>query len=402
MSSRSLAALVATITLAAGGASAQTSPAPRTPWPTSGWATATPAAVGINGKVLDSIDAEIRAGRYGYVDRFLVIRRGQLVFDRSYAQPYDSVYGDSARLARGLRLHHPTGAFNYFNPWWHPHYRRGNLHTLQSVTKTITSMVIGVAITRGEFPAIDTPVLAFFDTTAVKHLDDRKRRMTLRDVLTMRAGMDWNENLPYADTANTTDQLEGSYDWVRFTIDRPMSEAPGTRFNYSSGATQLLAHVFHRATGTDIEEYAARHLFAPLGITSWFWKRTPAGIIDTEGGLYLDARDLAKLWYLYLRDGQWEGRQLVSRQWVRESVTPAVPLGAARGSGYGYKWWIYRNPVDTARTMWAGSGFGGQRPIIVPEKDLIVVMYQWNILPDQRAIPFAPVMARVIRATADR
>ena len=371
-------------------------------WPTKGWPVATPAAVGMNVSALDSIDADIRSGKFGFVDRFLVIRRGQLVYDRRYQQDYDRIYGDSARNARALRLHHPTGAFNYFNTWWHPYYRRGELHTLQSVTKTVVSMVIGVATTRGEFPSLDTRVLSFFDSSTVANVDDRKRRMTLRHLLTMTAGLEWNENLPYADTANTADKLEGGYDWVDFTIDRPMSEEPGTRFNYSSGATELLAHVFYRATGADIEEYAARHLFTPLGIRDWFWKRTPAGIIDTEGGLYLSATDLAKLWYLVLRSGQWEGHQVLSRDWLRASVAPAVAIGAARGAGYGLKWWIYPNPTDSTRMMWAGSGFGGQRPVIVPEDDLIVVMYQWNILPGQPSMPFMPTMRRVINAVTDR
>ncbi|MBD0320313.1 MAG: hypothetical protein ICV87_08265, partial [Gemmatimonadetes bacterium] len=111
------------------------SPLPaQTQWPTTRWATATPREVGMNAAVLDSIDAEIRAGRHGYVDRLLVIRHGRVAYDRRYAQDYDRAYGDSARTGTVLRSHDRTGPYNYFNSWWHPYYRRGDLHTLQSVT----------------------------------------------------------------------------------------------------------------------------------------------------------------------------------------------------------------------------------------------------------------------------
>jgi CubicO group peptidase (beta-lactamase class C family) len=365
------------------------------------WPTATPRAVGLNAAVLDSIDAEIRSGRYGAVDRLMVIRHGKLAYDRRYANNYDSIYGDSSRLATTLRTHDRSGPYNYFNAWWHPYYRRGDLHTLQSVTKTVTSMVIGTAVTRGEFPSLDTPVLSFFDSGTVANVDARKRRMTIRHLLTMTAGIDWDENRPYGDTANTAIGLEASYDWVRYTIDRPMMEEPGTRFNYNSGASELLAHVFRRATGVDVEEYAARHLFAPVGIRDWYWKRTPAGIPDTEGGLYLASEDLARLWYLFLREGQWNGRTVVSRDWVRQSVTPAIPTGRG-GAQYGLKWWLYRNPTDSTRVMWAGSGFGGQFPVAIPEEDLVIVVNQWNILPGRPQLPLGRVLVRILGTLDDR
>jgi parallel beta-helix repeat protein len=225
----------------------------QTPWPTERWSETTPEAVGLSSATLDSIDAEIRAGEYGYVDRFLVIRNGQLAFDRRYHNDYDHIYGDSARVGTLFLNHHRAGPYNYFNPWWHPYYRRGDLHTLQSVTKIITSIVIGAAVNRDEFPSLDTPVLSFFDAGTVANVDDRKRRMTVRHLLTMTAGLDWNED-------ETVDHLESSYDWVRFTIDRPMADEPGTRFNYNSGASQLLSHIFREAIGSDVEEYAARTL----------------------------------------------------------------------------------------------------------------------------------------------
>ena len=211
---------------------------------------------------------------------------------------------------------------------------------MQSVSKTVTSVVIGVATARHEFPPLDTPVLSFFDAGQVKNVDARKQRMTLRHLLTMTAGLEWHEDLPYDDPKNSCGLMEASFDWVRFAIDQPMSDEPGARFNYNSGATQLLAHVFRKATGHDLEEYAARHLFARLGIERWFWKRTPTGLADSEGGLYLRPRDLAKIAYLFLKDGRWEGQAIVDRDWVKDSLAPSTTV--ADGVRYGFKWWLVR------------------------------------------------------------
>lgn len=369
------------------------------PAPKRGWPLGTPAAAGVNARVLDSIDAEIGRGDYGNVDRMLVIRGGRAIYDRRYQHDYDTIYADSAKTHNPLNAGDFTGLYNYFNPWWHPYYRRGDLHSLQSVTKTITSVIIGIAITRGDFPTIETPVLRFFDTTAVANIDDRKRRLAIRHLLTMTGGFDWNENLPYIDPRNNAVAMEASGDWVRYTINLPMAREPGAEFNYSSGETELLAHIFHRATGSDIEEYAARHLFGPLGIEHWYWKRTPSGLIDTEGGLYLEAGDLARIWYLFLKDGVWRGTRIVSSDWVKKSVTPAIVAGNRPGAPqYGLKWWLYRNPSDTTKLVWSGSGFGGQTPMAFPERDLVVVFNGWNILPGGKSLPLRRIMERITKA----
>jgi CubicO group peptidase (beta-lactamase class C family) len=394
---RTLRLALALLPIVTATADAQTSS------PTKGWPTTTPRAVGLNAAVFDSIDAEISAGRYGYVDRMLVIRRGRIAYDKSYRHDYDRVYGDSARARGPLNAHHLTGPYNYYAAWWHPYYQRGDLHTLQSVTKTITSAVIGAAVTRREFPSLDTPILSFFDTTKMPNLDDRKRRITIRHLLTMTDGFDWRENLPYTDPKNTTVAMEGSYDWIKFTLDQPMAREPGESWNYNSGASQLLADIFRLATQTDIEQYAARHLFAPLGIDRWYWKRTPTGLIDTEGGLYLEARDLAKIWYLFVKNGTWDGKQILSPDWVRSSITPAVAVSSAPNAPrYGYKWWLYRNPRDTTRFVWAGSGFGGQVPLAFAEDDMVVVFNGWNILPGRPALRLGQILPRIVNAVTDR
>lgn len=366
-------------------------------WPTTSWPTSAPGAEGLDATVLNRLDADISAGKFGNVDGMLIIRHGRVVVDKAYPHDYGSIYGQEAKKPGPLNPHEMSGPYNYFNPWWHPYYQRGDLHTMQSVTKTVTSVIIGTAIANRDFPSIDTPILTFFDTSRVANIDDRKRRLTIRHLLSMTAGLDWHEDLPYNDPRNSASVMEASFDWVAYAIDRPMSGEPGSAFQYNSGATMLLAHIFRVATGTDIEEYGQRHLFAPLGISRFFWKRTPSGLIDAEGGLYLRSQDVAKIGYLFLHDGLWDGKRIVQQEWVRSSVAPSVSVGTG-GVKYGLKWWLYPYGPNDSRLAWAGSGFGGQLPIVLPDDDIVMVFTGWNILPGRPSLGPGTAISRVREA----
>lgn len=368
-------------------------------WPTRGWQSTTPPEVGLDANVLASFDADIGEGKYGYVDSMLVIRHGKVAYERFYGHDYGSIYGLESRTPGPLVVHDPTGPYNYFNSWWHPYYRKGTLHTMQSVTKSVVSAVIGIAVGRNEFPALDTPVLSFFEPSKVANVDERKRRMTIRHLLTMSTGLDWVEHVPYADPTNTFTIMALSPDWVQYTIDRPMAQNPGEVFNYNSGATLVLGHVFRLATGIDLEEYAAKHLLAPLGIEDYVWKRTPSGLVDTQEGLYVAHRDIAKIAYLYLKRGQWGGQQIVPEEWVKASVEPSFSETQDNGRKYGYKWWLYPyQHQGEDRVAFAGSGFGGQRPIVLPEYDLVLVFTGWNILPGRPSLQAQEAIERVLEA----
>ncbi|MFN0178556.1 MAG: serine hydrolase domain-containing protein [Gemmatimonadales bacterium] len=353
----------------ASGCDRSTPPADR--WPTAGWATATPAEVGLDSAVLAELDQEFRDGKHHFVDEMLVIRRGRLAYRAQYRHDYRAAYG-----VRDTVSHQ----YNYYDANWHPFYQGTTLHTLQSASKSITSMVFGVARALGHFGTIDTAMLAFFPTRKIANLDDRKRAITVRHLLTMTAGLDWDEtSFEYTDPRNNCAVMERSQDWVQYVLDRPMATQPGDSFVYNSGATELLAEIFKQATGQDIAEYAAAHLFKPLGITDFHWKRTPLGLPDTEGGVYLTAPDLAKLGYLFLKGGQWEGNQLIAADWITQSVTPAKDPGARLpGFKYGLKWWLLPYG-DQGKLAWAMMGYGGQYLIVVPEHELIAVFTGWNI-----------------------
>lgn len=143
-------------------------------WPTKEWALTTPPSVGLDPKVLSALDTDIEQGKYGYVDSMLVIRSGKLAYERYYGRDYGSIYQKEASTPGPLVVRDPTGPYNYFNPWWHPYVKKGNLHSMQSVTKSVVSAVIGIAVGRGEFPDLETPVLTFFKPSTVGNIDDKK------------------------------------------------------------------------------------------------------------------------------------------------------------------------------------------------------------------------------------
>jgi len=347
--------------------------------PTKGWPKSTPDAVGLDAAKLAAFDAVLAGGKYGLVDSLLVVRCGKQAFERSYAHDYGKIYGDHAKTAGPLN-HDVSGEYNYFSPQFHPHYRGSELHTMQSVSKTVTSITMGVAMQRKEFSAdLDAPIWKYFDGYRIANLDDRKRRITLRHLLTMTAGLEWHEDLPYDDPKNSADVMEATHDWVQYVIDQPMAAEPGKVFVYNSGVTQLLSHIFKKVTGKNVDEYAAEFLFKPLGMR-YHWKHSPTGLADTEGGLYLSSPDLAKIGFLFLKNGAWEGKQIVPAEWTKLSVTPHVATGED-GWKYGFQWWLMPNPQSPEHLVWAAHGFGGQQLLIVPEQQLIAVFTGWDILP---------------------
>jgi CubicO group peptidase (beta-lactamase class C family) len=251
---------------------------------------------------------------------------------------------------------------------------------MQSVSKSVTSALVGIAIARGEIKGVDVPAPPFFEGYRMNAGDSRFKAMRLRDLLTMTSGIKWDEDsVPYTDPANSCAAMEASQDWVQFVLAQPMADEPGKRFVYSSGVTELLAQVLKKATGQHADAYAAAHLFPALGIKSFYWKHTPTGHPDTEGGLYLAPRDLAKLGYLYMKDGVWEGKRLLPEGWVAASTAAHVVADEKSGFAYGYQWWVIAPSKASRPPVYAAIGYGGQYLMVVPSLDLIAVFTGWNI-----------------------
>lgn len=347
--------------------------------------TAPPKEMGINAGQLDEFSADIAAGKYGLVDSMLVMRCGKAVYEKTFQHDYKKIYGEQA-AKEGPLNHDPQGPYNYFSTDFHPYYHGTDMHTMQSISKTVTSITIGIARMRNDFTiSHDTPIMKYFEAKKIMNMDDRKKRITIRNLLTMTGGFDWHEDLPYADPKNSADLMEASHDWAQYVMDQPMASEPGTKFVYNSGETELLAHIFKKVTGKNVDDYAAERLFKPLNI-HYYWKHTPTGFPDTEGGLYLSAHDLAKIGQLYLKGGMWGSQEIISESWIKDSTTAQIATGQDDWK-YGYLWWL--KPFGTAAedVAWMGRGFGGQQLIVVPEYDMVIVFTGWDILPSTEKRP---------------
>jgi len=327
---------------------------------------------------LDAIDRDARAGVYGNVDRVLVIRKGAVVIDARYPRDYKEISrGQRSPIGCGEGCTDPAlmHEFNYLHPNWHPYFQGRDIHTLQSVTKSIAATVIGIALRRGELKTLEQPFLEHFASKDLSRVDARLRKATIADILTMRSGIEWHEQDRPLGDSNTTIQLERSRDWIQFTLDQPMDAAPGTKWAYNSGGSQLLSGIIRNATGRFIDDYAREQLFEPLGITDFHWKKTPTGHPDTEGGLYLSAESLARIGQLYLSDGVWNGRRILPAGWVKQA-TARHATNVSPGWDYGYQWWI---TSQDGVEVWAGRGFGGQFLYVIPSRETVAVTYAWNV-----------------------
>jgi hypothetical protein len=239
----------------------------------------------------------------------------------------------------------------YFYP-----YPPGTMHNLASTTKVFMTTLIGIAIDMGYIANVDERVIDFFPDRTIANLDDRKRSMTLQHLLTMTSGLG-------SDDETDTNGMEASTDWVQFALDLPMSHEPGTWWNYHQPTAFLLSAILTEATGMSSMQFAREHLFKPLHIHEAHWTANLNGINHGYNELKLAPHDLAKLGQLFLHRGSWEGEQIVSTSWVETATSVLV------GDFYGYMW----NHYPDFPGFYQGGGALGQRLIVAPSRDLVVV-----------------------------
>jgi CubicO group peptidase (beta-lactamase class C family) len=316
-----------------------------------GWRTETPAAVGIDGARLCAMTGWLDDSRLANIHSVLVVRHGALAFEH-YRKGNDEIWDRSAPNAE----HGPTIK-----------------HDLRSVSKSVTSLLIGIALDRKIIPGIDEPVFNYFPEYADLRTPE-KARISLRHLLMMSSGLEWDENLPYTNPNNSEIVMLRSGDRWRFALQPRLVVTPGSEWNYSGGCTELLGAVLRKASGKPIEEFANETLFLPLGISDVGWARYPDKIPAAASGLQLRPRDLAKIGQLVLQRGLWDGKQVVSQQWIDDATAPQIGP-ADRIYFYGYQWWLGRSLINLREISWiAGIGLGGQRLFIVPALDLICVV----------------------------
>ena len=298
-------------------------------WPTHGWQRSSPEAQGMDSKVLAEAFDYIRQHQIP-IHSLTIVRNGFIVLDV------------------------------YFWP-----FQNGQLHDLASVTKSITSTLVGIAIGQHKLSGVNQLLVPLFVRRPVANRDARKGRITLEHLLTMTSGVDC-----VGSHEVTLAEMLRSSDWVQFMLDRPMRDEPGSRYEYCSGGMHLLSAVVAQATGENTLDFARRELFGPLGIENVGWPADPHGIPHGWGDLRLQPRDMAKLGYLWLHGGSWEGLQIVPAEWITAATTVHSHPGLSSGQEYGYGFWIYPRRTPP---IFEALGRGGQRISVVPKQDLVVV-----------------------------
>jgi CubicO group peptidase (beta-lactamase class C family) len=295
-------------------------------WPTQSWRATTPEQQGMDSEKLREALDYIQQ-RDLNIHSMLIVRSGYVVLDA------------------------------YFYP-----YNEKDVHDVASVTKGITSTLVGIAIERGKIKSVREPVLGFFSEDPVAHNEARKQRLTVEHLLTMTSGFQCEPK----NNELTLLQMKQSDNWIKFMLDLPMAEEPGRKFVYCSGGMHVLSGIISRVTGESASDFARRSLFEPLGIRDAVWPSDPQGVSQGWGNLHLHPRDMAKIGYLWLNRGIWNGRHLMSADWVDQATR--VHAGSGPDNEYGYGLWI-----RSGAGLYEALGRGGQRISVVPSKNIIVV-----------------------------
>jgi CubicO group peptidase (beta-lactamase class C family) len=309
------------------------------------WEVVAPAEAGLDAKILERLREDIESGEYPNLHGVLIARHGKIGFEA-----YTDEYGPM------------------------------DLHYTASVSKSVGSILLGLLLDRGAISGaselgIDTPLHALLpDYKGVFDNDPQKRALLLRHVLTMSDGLAWDESTyPYSDVRNDWHRASISEDPVAFVLSKPFANTPGKVFNYNGGMSIILSYLIQHATEKPADEFADERLFEPLGIHDYEWERLECGLTDTDGGLHLCPRDMAKLGQLFLQNGMWENERLVSQEWVRESTR--AHMANDDMPDYGLQWWCgdFQLAGGEVYTFLA-SGHGGQRIHVLPSLDMAVVI----------------------------
>jgi CubicO group peptidase (beta-lactamase class C family) len=315
-----------------------------------------------------------KSGKLSGVHGVVALRGGRIAFER-YIDGNDMKWGQTLENVK-------------FGP--------ETLHDIRSVTKSIVGLLYGIALAKGRVPALDEPIIAQFPEYADLGRDPERERITIRHALTMTLAMEWNEDAPYTDPANSEIAMEQAPDRYRFILDRPILAKPGRGWIYSGGAVALIGKIIERGTGQSLPDFAKEVLFDPLGIEAMEWIRGQDGEPSAASGLRLSPRSLARIGQMILQGGQWQGRSVIPKSWLDESFQPAAIVDIGwRGMHYGYLWYLGEEAVTDKTGTYgerfiAAFGNGGQRLFVFPGFDFVLAITTGNYnSPDQWMAPAA-------------
>ena len=306
---------------------------------------------------------EILKGTYPNIHSLLILRNGRLVYEKYFTG--EDIERGKGRL--GVVEHNVE-----------------TLHDMRSVTKSIVGMAVMIAHAQGKIKSLDQSVFHFFPEYA-KYAEGDKKTITVKHLLTMSSGLEWNERIPYTNPANSEIQMNRATDPIEFVLSQKLADKVGTVFNYSGGNTQVLAEIVKKATGLPIDDFVAKNLFDPLGITKVNWVKDRNGYPSAASGLRLRSRDLAKIGLMLMSKGKWNGKRIIPAQLVEESVKARITLpirlpGVPDFSmSYGYQIWLPSYPIagEMVKTAQFG-GNGGQLVDLDAERGVVVVITAGN------------------------
>jgi len=323
------------------------------------WPIASASAQGIDVTALEAMMDAVLAGDFDVIDSIAIARQGSLVLDETVRTELVDNDADVANMDLAM-------------------------HAQYSVSKGITSLVVGIAIDEGYIAGVDTPYLDLFPYPEYANWDDRKGDITLHDVLAMQLGLQWNESdPPYSSPDNQWNRLFfGGEDISKALLDLPMVADPGTEFAYNTAATVSLGQAVQNAVPLTLDDFGLGKLLLPLGITDIEVTRTATGLPNGGGGFYLRTRDACKLGQLLLNDGTWNGARIVSSEWLAASLAPRTQLAWQNPeqwdwqvTGYGYQWWLGHYEFDGGLLdTWVAWGYGGQWVVAIPQLDLVIAI----------------------------
>ncbi|TFF95382.1 class C beta-lactamase-related serine hydrolase, partial [Candidatus Thorarchaeota archaeon] len=300
------------------------------PWPTDAWTRVPAESQQVNSTILQSMLDHFKSNQIA-VDSILIVRNGYLILEEYLS-----------------------------------HYRPNDLHHQFSVTKSVLSALIGIAVQEGFIDSISTPMLSFFPNRVVANVDDNKRAMTIGHLLRMDAGFEWNEE-HYGTALNDYNRMIRSKDWIQYVLDRRIAARPGEIFQYNSGLSHLLSAILQNSTGMKTVDFAKRYLFDPLGIDEYVWDTDPAGINEGGSKLKLRPLDMAKIGYLFLREGDWDGKQIIPRKWIHSVSTTQLIVDKYRG--YSLHWWTLPQ-LD----VYYALGWGSQSIVVMPDYGVVIAV----------------------------
>jgi CubicO group peptidase (beta-lactamase class C family) len=321
-----------------------------------GWETASLISVGMNTSKIESLVNKIKINTYEEVHSVVVIKNDKLVFEE-YFPGHDFLYN-------GQNFH---GAYVEFD--------RDTRHNTHSVTKSFTSALVGIAVDKGLIQSIDEKIFNYFaDYSSL--LDQQKEKITIKHMLTMSSGFQWNEwDVSISQGNHDIVRFNQSSDPIYYLLSKPVVTEPGTAYYYNGGAVDLLGQIVKRATNMDVKIFSSTYLFGLLYITNYNWQTLyPSGITCCHGDVYITPRDMAKIGYLYLKKGIWKGTRIISEEWINNSVQNHIIPPVNWAYGYGYLWWLKRyNSSNHLYYSFNAEGWGGQQIIVIPSENMVVV-----------------------------